>query len=61
MRRLCRIDEPWPNTRNGGPPKYDTPLVMLRLRRLGNSVIDDGLPADLNVITADGTGKAALQ
>ena len=49
------FDEPWPNTRNGGPPKPDTGNVTFR--RLGNDVVN-GLPADLNVITADGTGKA---
>ena len=49
------LDESWPNTRNGGPPKPDKGDITFR--RLGNDVVN-GLPADLNVITADGTAKA---
>ena len=49
------LDESWPNTREGGPPKPDRGDVTFR--RLGNDVVN-GLPADLTVITADGTGKA---
>ena len=49
------LDESWPNTRDGGPPKPDKGDITFR--RLGNDVVN-GLPADLNVITADGTAKA---
>ena len=49
------FDESWPNTREGGPPKPDKGDLVFR--RLGNDVVN-GLPADLTVITADGTGKA---
>jgi type IV pilus assembly protein PilY1 len=49
------FDEPWPNTRNGGPPKPDSGSIFFR-RQLNDIV--NSLPADLSVITADGTNKA---
>ena len=47
--------ESWPNTRNGGPPKPDYGTVIFK--RLKNDIVNS-LPADLSVITADGTDKA---
>ena len=49
------FDESWPNTRNGGPPKPDYGNVLFK--RLSNDIVNS-LPADLSVITADGTNKA---
>jgi len=49
------FDEPWPNTRNGGPPKPDYGHV--HFKRVTNDIVNS-LPADLSVITADGTSKA---
>ncbi len=47
--------ESWPNTPNGGPPKPDYGNVIFK--RFSNDIVNS-LPADLSVITADGTGKA---
>ena len=50
-----KFDEAWPNTQNGGPPKPD--FGNYTFRRYENDIINS-LPADLSVITADGTDKA---
>ena len=50
-----KFDEAWPNTRNGGPPKPDYGNYFFR--RMSNDIVNS-LPADLSVITADGTNKA---
>jgi len=50
-----KFDEAWPNTRNGGPPKPDYGNYIFR--RYSNDIVNS-LPADLSVITADGTNKA---
>lgn len=50
-----KFDEAWPNTRNGGPPKPDYGNYFFR--RMSNDIVNS-LPANLSVITADGTDKA---
>ena len=50
-----KFDEAWPNTRWGGPPKPDYGNFFFR--RMSNDIVNS-LPADLSVITADGTDKA---
>ena len=50
-----KFDEAWPNTRYGGPPKPDYGNFFFR--RMSNDIVNS-LPADLSVITADGTEKA---
>ena len=49
------FDQAWPNTREGGPPKPDHGDYTFR--RYKNDIVNS-LPADLSVITADGTNKA---
>ena len=49
------FDQAWPNTRQGGPPKPDHGDYTFR--RYKNDIVNS-LPADLSVITADGTNKA---
>ncbi len=50
-----KFDDAWPNTREGGPPKPDYGNYIFR--RYSNDIVNS-LPADLSVITADGTNKA---
>ena len=50
-----KFDDAWPNTREGGPPKPDYGNYIFR--RFSNDIVNS-LPADLSVITADGTNKA---
>ena len=49
------FDQAWPNTREGGPPKPDHGDYTFR--RYKNDIVNS-LPADLSIITADGTNKA---
>ena len=49
------FDQPWPNTREGGLPKPDHGDYTFR--RYKNDIVNS-LPADLSIITADGTNKA---
>ena len=50
-----KFDDAWPNTREGGPPKPDH--GNFTFKRFSNDIVNS-LPADLSVITADGTNKA---
>ena len=52
---FVEFDEAWPNTREGGPPKPDYGNYIFR--KMANDIVNS-VPADLTVITADGTGKA---
>ena len=48
-----KFDSAWPTTRNGSGPSYGTVIF----KRFKNDIVNS-LPADLSVITADGTDKA---